>query len=423
VGGVYSTLEMQAAAQLNDPIAHTSALTGLIAGAILGAVIAVAIVGTGGGAAVLIGAALAGGAAGAGLGEYLGSLSFANQKSGKIARGSPDVFANFKPLARADADIGICSKHGSTPPQIATGSGSVFINGFPAARVKDKLTCGSFILEGSPDVFIGGGQILCQSLTIDSEVPWQVHWLVIGAGLVGALLLGGAAAIPAIVGGFALGIPGSIVLGLVGRYYGDWLSENIGGEPEDWEKTGAFIGAAIGGWLGAKGGPKAWEFIKRLEVEPGSLGANGGNIRLAPKAELDIPQGFSKQQFAKFKRSVRQVAKEAGLPEGELVVQGSRAKGTAKSGSDIDIALRVEEGKFFDFAQQRIGSVRPGTKLHKTLLKAARKGKLSKFDISPEFNQILGRGLESKSPYQIDFSIIKKGSTYDTGPFIPIGDN
>jgi uncharacterized Zn-binding protein involved in type VI secretion len=280
---------LQAAARLDDPIAHTSALEGLIGGAIAGAVIgaglvvgAALIIGTGGLAApVLIGAALAGGAMGAWIGEFVGSLSFFDKNAGKIASGSPNVFVNFKPLARALADTGECSKHGSEPPQIVTGSSNVFINGFPAARVDDKLICGSFIVAGSPDVFIGGGEVTLK--TVEEEVPWWVHGIVMVSGGVGALLLGGWAVIPGLVGGFAVGYVGGEVMGLVGREAGDWLSENIGGKPSDWEKTGAFVGQALGGWLGAKGGPKAWNLAKRIEVEPNVLGMNGGNIRITPR--------------------------------------------------------------------------------------------------------------------------------------------
>jgi uncharacterized Zn-binding protein involved in type VI secretion len=280
---------LQAAARLDDPIAHTSALEGLIGGAIAGAVIgaglvigAALIIGTGGLAApVLIGAALAGGAMGAWIGEFVGSLSFFDKNAGKIASGSPNVFVNFKPLARALADTGECSKHGSKLPQIVTGSSNVFINGFRAARVDDKLICGSFIVAGSPDVFIGGGEVTLK--TVEEEVPWWVHGIVMVSGGVGALLLGGWAVIPGLVGGFAVGYVGGEVMGLAGREAGDWLSENIGGKPSDWEKAGAFVGQALGGWLGAKGGPKAWNLAKRIEVDPNVMGMNGGNIRIRPR--------------------------------------------------------------------------------------------------------------------------------------------
>jgi uncharacterized Zn-binding protein involved in type VI secretion len=284
---------VQAAARLNDPIAHTSAMDGLISGAIAGAVLGAGlalgvalIIGTGGLAlaALIGGAMLAGGATGAWIGEFAGSLSFFNNIAGKIATGSPNVFVNSRPLARAMADTGECSNHGPEPPQIATGSSNVFINGFPAARVDDKLICGSFIVEGSPNVFIGGGQVALKG--VEEEVPWWLHGIVMGSGILGALLLGGLAVIPGIVGGFAVGYVGGEVIGWIGRQSGGWLSKNIGGVPSDWEKAGTFVGQALGGWLGAKVGPKAWELARRIEVEPSAVGTNGSNIRITPRRPL-----------------------------------------------------------------------------------------------------------------------------------------
>jgi hypothetical protein len=133
---------MQAAARLDDPLAHSSAESGLIMGALIGAGLVVAgalLVGTGGAALpFVIGAALAAGALGGWIGEFAGSLSLFNKISGKITSGSPNVFVNYKPVARTVADVGECSKHGPDPEQIATGSETVFINNFHAARVNDK---------------------------------------------------------------------------------------------------------------------------------------------------------------------------------------------------------------------------------------------------------------------------------------------
>jgi uncharacterized Zn-binding protein involved in type VI secretion len=292
------------AARFDDPIAHTSALAGLIGGAIVGAVVGaalVATVATGGLAApLLIGAALTGAALGAWVGEYLGSLSVFSSIKGKITTGSYNVFVNSKPQARVTFDLGECKKASPCIPLVATGSSNVFINGFPAARVDDKLTCGGFIKEGSRNVRIGGGTL--QYLPVESEVPGWVHAVVIGAGVTGALLLGGWAAIPGLVGAFAVGYVGGEALGWVGRKYGDWLSENIGGLPSDWEKTGTFTGQALGGWLGAKGGPKAWDIAKRIEVDPNALGANGGNIRLRPPSEEGPSKGISQELYNKLRR-------------------------------------------------------------------------------------------------------------------------
>jgi uncharacterized Zn-binding protein involved in type VI secretion len=305
---------MQAAARFDDPIAHSSAESGLITGALLGAALVIGaalIIGTGGAAMPFVfGAILAGAALGGWIGEYAGSLSFFNKIAGKITSGSQDVFINYKPVARAVEDIGECSKHGPEPQQIATGSETVFINYRHAARVKDKLQCSGFIVDSSPDVFIGGGQARYTNKELGDEVAWQYHALVFGAGLAGALLMGGLAAVPAIVGGFAVGWAGGKLLGLVGTYYGDWLSENIGGQPEDWEKTGAFIGQAIGGWLGAKGGPKAWEVINRFKVAPNSMGMNGGNLFDPKAAAAKELLNSAKQSEPKITSDIQTMAKE-----------------------------------------------------------------------------------------------------------------
>jgi uncharacterized Zn-binding protein involved in type VI secretion len=334
---------VQAAARLNDPIAHTSAMEGLAKGALAGALVgaglvlgAALIVGTGGlTAPLVIGVMLTGIALGASIGEFVGSLSFFNKKAGKIATGSPNVFVNFKPLARAQADTGECSEHGPECPPIATGSDSVFINGFPAARVDDLLDCSGFIVEGSPNVFIGGEQVRCKS--VNPEVSGWVHGIVMVAGIAGALLLGGVAVIPGIVGGFALGYVGGEVMGLVGREAGDWLSENIGGKPSDWEKAGTFVGQALGGWLGAKGGPKAWELAKRIEAEPNTLGMNGGNIRTGsrqrPLKTKEISRAFKGEEIPNNPNNWL-----VGRSTVEYLNEVERAK----------LLLTVKEGKLYD---------------------------------------------------------------------------
>ncbi len=61
-----------------------------------------------------------------------------------------------------------CDKENSER-QIAQGSGSVYINGFPASRVGDKTTCDATIMEGSPNVRIGGGTQATED--IEPEIP------------------------------------------------------------------------------------------------------------------------------------------------------------------------------------------------------------------------------------------------------------
>ncbi|KAF6574688.1 nucleotidyltransferase domain-containing protein [Paenibacillus sp. EKM212P] len=64
---------------------------------------------------------------------------------------------------------------------------------------------------------------------------------------------------------------------------------------------------------------------------------------------------------------------KVGHLSGDIVVQGSRAEGTAKPTSDIDIAVRVSAEKFDDLIQNSFSKVKPsnpGSAKEKTMLHA-----------------------------------------------------
>lgn len=207
---------MSEAARVGDTIGHSHALAGMIGGTIVGGLIAAAgavaagalfvaglaasCIGVG---VLLIGASLAVGYltgeaataardgiadAGAGAGAGAGSLS----PTGKIVTGSPNVFIDGKPAAIATLSQVACSDDGPSM-QMAQGSDKVSINDQPASRVGDKTNCDAQVMEGSPNVLIGGGTVT--TLPIKPEVP---DWLykasdltLLFAGLVGGV--GGAA--------------------------------------------------------------------------------------------------------------------------------------------------------------------------------------------------------------------------------------
>jgi uncharacterized Zn-binding protein involved in type VI secretion len=187
-----------AAARFDDPVAHSHALGGFVAGALVGVAAAIGVamvvgavatavaaeVVTGGlatplvaGIAVTLGELAVNLVAGGWLtskaeelGESLGSQSFGSP-SGKIAQGSATVIINDKPAAR------VTDKTSCDNSPVAQGSDCVFINGQPASRLHDKLNCGGAIVEASPNVFIGGGTITVGSVA--SEVPTWVRWAAI----------------------------------------------------------------------------------------------------------------------------------------------------------------------------------------------------------------------------------------------------
>lgn len=263
----------EAAARLHDPIEHTRALTGLIAGAIIGGAVAtVAVVFAPVTVPVLIGGAIiAGSTVGvAALGETLGSLSWAKTIEGEIAPTcSSNVFINGLPAARAHVDFVDCRRHPAHPP-VAQGSSSVFINGQPAARKGDRAGCDAVIAGGSPNVFIGGDTITTDE--ISPEVPEFVHTTMLVVGVASAVILVGPAAA-------ALGLLGSIVGGSTMNYVGGELF----GEGSDGQKLMAFGGGLVGGLGAAKVGTGAFRTMPTQGLGP--VGARPPSSRMSMVAD------------------------------------------------------------------------------------------------------------------------------------------
>lgn len=255
---------MTAAARLHDPVEHSSALVGLLVGAAIGVGIGLFIVATGGLGAGVVAAAVVGGAAatGAGIGEVVGSLDVVTDavggwETGGISSGSPNTKVNSRLSARATLDTVDC---GGTPPSlltpthvgkhIAQGSGTVLINSQPAARVDDKIECGSKISKGSPNVIIGGPT--AQTLEIDSEVPGYIHAIVAVVGIASAVVLAG----PVVA---VLGTLGSMGGGALAQ----WGAAQLG-LSEDWQKIAGLAGSFLGGWGGARGGMRVNRSLARM---------------------------------------------------------------------------------------------------------------------------------------------------------------
>ena len=78
--------------------------------------------------------------------------------SRKIARGSPNVFVNSKPVQRRNVDSFHAHCCGSSCHSAVTSEGSskVFVNGIPVTRIGDSVSCGGSVKTGSPNVAAGG---------------------------------------------------------------------------------------------------------------------------------------------------------------------------------------------------------------------------------------------------------------------------
>ncbi|BBH70840.1 hypothetical protein ACTI_75250 [Actinoplanes sp. OR16] len=133
------------------------------------------------------------------------------------------------------------------------------------------------------------------------------------------------------------------------------------------------------------------------------------------------PQGFTDRQFRRFAHGARRLQREAGLPAGDLVVHGSRVRGTARAKSDIDVALRVDDRTFFELAEKALARTYPGTRLRNTMMKRINgNGQLSSFDLGPEFKRLRLDLLDPHSPQVVQFSVLRIGGKLDTGPFRPL---
>ncbi len=240
-----------AAARLGDPVAHTASKGWMIAGLIAGAVIgAAAVVVTGGAALTVVAAVAAGAAAGGGIGEVLGTMSWAPRHvTGSLIKGSPNVFINSRAAMRANLSQGVCSDHNGPPQVVAQGSSTVFINRQPASRKDDKLMCGALINDGSPNVFIGGATVG----QANSEIPAWVNWAMMAVGVAAAAVLAGPVlAVVGAVGGFAGGAAGS------------WVGGKAFGEGSDGQKWSMLGGSLLGGAAGAKTSPlgRTWRRLR-----------------------------------------------------------------------------------------------------------------------------------------------------------------
>lgn len=210
--------DAQPAARVGDEIAHGFGLAGMIAGAVAGALIGAAVLAataaTGGLAIAIMGGAIAGGGLSTlqvvkGLGAV---FNWPEPSTGRLVRGSPNVFINGRAAVRAGDDAsssctGLALNHPLWPFQvtIAEGSATVYINGKPAARLGSKLVCGAHIKTGSENVFIGGATVSV-AFVLDVE-----GWMKTGLEVLGLAAVGTAAVLAAMVGATALA--GLVVVG------------------------------------------------------------------------------------------------------------------------------------------------------------------------------------------------------------------
>ncbi|WP_198294254.1 PAAR domain-containing protein [Burkholderia ubonensis] len=333
-----------AAARFGDPVAHTASKGWMIAGLVAGALVgAAAVLLTGGAALTVFAAMAAGAAAGGGLGEVLGTMSWAPRHvTGSLIRGSPNVFINSRPAMRAQLSLGVCSDHPGPPQIVGQGSSTVYINDHPASRKEDKLMCSAVINDGSPNVFIGGATVG----EVDPEIPAWVNWAMLGVGVAAAAVLAG----PLVA---VLGTIG----GIGGGEIGSWLGGKAFGEGSDGQKWSMLGGSLVGGAAAGKGATmlealrkpagvlgETSRFDYKLENVPDDLEANpNGVYGYMPKEDTPFSLSEWGVDWTDADATASARAKRLEYHEGLEAKRASIAEQEARGVSEEDIARQVNE--------------------------------------------------------------------------------
>ncbi|QTH45381.1 nucleotidyltransferase domain-containing protein [Cohnella sp. LGH] len=127
--------------------------------------------------------------------------------------------------------------------------------------------------------------------------------------------------------------------------------------------------------------------------------------------KMMVPQGLTSEQFGNASTLIRQ---RVGSISDDIYVQGSRAGGTARVDSDIDIAVRVSPEEFNTLITQRFKTPNPGSSKERTMLHAIDTGKIQAGLSSLRIQ------LEKELGMKVDISIIKAGGSFNNGPSIPL---
>ncbi|MDT3395061.1 RHS repeat-associated core domain-containing protein [Streptomyces sp. B1866] len=126
------------------------------------------------------------------------------------------------------------------------------------------------------------------------------------------------------------------------------------------------------------------------------------------------PQGVSPEDFGEAGRMLREGTGHLG---DDVVVQGSRAAGTARPTSDIDFAIRVDSDRFDQLIRERFGTPNPDSAKERTMLHAMETGKIQAGEAGL---RSLRKALEAQLGMDVDLSVIRRGGPFDNPPFVRI---
>ncbi|MBC6454437.1 MAG: nucleotidyltransferase domain-containing protein [Hormoscilla sp. SP5CHS1] len=129
-----------------------------------------------------------------------------------------------------------------------------------------------------------------------------------------------------------------------------------------------------------------------------------------------LPQGLTQEQFALLSLKLRQGVSHLG---NDMRVHGSRADGSARPDSDIDIAIRVTPERFNEIINDpelsSLANPNTGSSLENTKLHAIAVGKITAGRV---WLRPLRRELARELKMKVDLSVIRIGGEFDRGPWI-----
>lgn len=150
-------------------------------------------------------------------------------------------------------------------------------------------------------------------------------------------------------------------------------------------------------------------------------------LRESVNRAIKVPQGLTLSKYKEMSSLIRQdlarINQQYGLnldmSQVQIATQGSRATRTARATSDIDIAIRVSPEDFDRVIKQLFKNPNHGSSREPTMLHAIKTGKVQRGEIGMS---ILGRKLEKDllNGMKVDISIIRQGSSFDRGPYLPL---
>jgi Nucleotidyltransferase domain len=185
--------------------------------------------------------------------------------------------------------------------------------------------------------------------------------------------------------------------------FGEWLG-NFGPDALLAAATAGAGGVAAGASRGARAADAVGDLAEAARQAD----------RAAPPTARTVPMGVTASRFEEMGHVLRRAT---GHLDGELLVHGSRASGTAHAGSDIDIVVRVAPETFDDVVRQRFGTPSPGSAKERTMLHAVETGKIQAGEAGLRATR---RELEQLLGMPVDISVTKRGGAFDQGPYIPI---